>query len=71
MRIFQMDPTGSIGYVSGKEPISEERLDKVLSTIRYLAACVVLITAVYLQGGYGLLFDGVVLSGYVLLKLFE
>lgn len=64
MKIQRRDVYGNTtSYVSMPES------DKIISLIKYIVMGIVMIVAIVLEGGAGLMFDGIVLGGIWLLQI--
>lgn len=64
MKIQKRDIYGNTtSYVSMPES------DKIISLIKYIVMGIVMIVAIVLEGGAGLLFDGAILGGAWLLQI--
>ena len=71
MRFSKTDAYGNTTAFMSLHPgetMSESKFDKIISAIKTIAVCVVMVVAICMQGDAGLIFSGLVLTGAWLIK---
>lgn len=66
MKFSKTDPYGNkVSYlsISPGEIMSDDKFEKIISVVKMVLICLVMIAAIYMCSGYGLIFSGFILAG--------
>lgn len=66
MKFSKIDPYGNkVAYlsISPGETMSDDKFEKIVSVVKMVLICLVMIASIYMCGGYGLIFSGFILAG--------